>query len=222
MQAVIFDMDGLMINTEPLQSKAYEEILREYGKDPIFYPSGVVQKVGVREDENWEIIKKRHTLSENTDVLIQKRQKKYLDLLHKNITPQPGLLALIELLRNHGLKLAVASSSDKNQILLVLNGLNIRQHFSVIISSHEVPHGKPAPDVFIETAKQLQVSSEACLILEDAESGIIAAKAAHIKVIAVPNKFTKDQDVSEANLIVSSLTQITWEKIKLLEDSGLS
>src|SRR5260370_37954975 len=104
-KAVLFDMDGLMINTEPIQSKAYEVILKEYGKKPIFYKTGVVQKVGVREKDNWELIKTAHGLEEDTTVLMEKRGKVYLEVLKKNLTPQPGLIGLLRMLDGHKIKM---------------------------------------------------------------------------------------------------------------------
>jgi HAD superfamily hydrolase (TIGR01509 family) len=213
LQAVLFDMDGLMINTEPLQSKAYENILKEYGKSPIFYPTGVVQKVGVREKENWELIKQVHKLEEDTAVLIQKRGPVYLKILKENLRPQPGLLDLIHLIHFHHILMAVASSSAQEHIEMVLQGLGIRNYFKAIVSGQFVPRSKPYPDTFLEAAKKLQVNPKNCVILEDAEVGVIAGKEAGSKVIAIPNKFTIDQDMSKADLVVTSLKDIKWENL---------
>lgn len=216
-EAILFDMDGLMINTEPIQSKAYEVILREYGKQPIFYNTGVIQKVGVREKDNWELIKTAHGLEEDTAILMGKRGKIYLEILEQNLIPQPGLLDLITMLNTHNIKMAVASSSALDQIEAVLGGLGIRQHFAAVVSGQFVPRGKPYPDMFLEAAKKLAVNPKNCVVLEDAQTGVEAGKAAGAIVIAVPNEFTADQDVSKADLVVSSLYDITWEKLKLLE-----
>lgn len=203
-------MDGLMINTEPIQSKAYEIILKEYGKEPIFYKTGVVQKVGVREKDNWELIKTSHGLEEDTTVLMEKRGKVYLDVIRKNLIPQPGLINLIEMLRKHGIKMAVASSSVLDHIEMILEGLGIREYFEVIVSGQFVPRGKPYPDIFLEAAMKLEVNPADCVVLEDAQTGVVAGKAAGSKVIAVPNQFTADQDMSKADKILSSLEDVTW------------
>lgn len=214
LKAAIFDMDGLMINTEPLQSQAYGAVLHEYGIEPTPYSSGVIQKVGVREDENWEMLKEKYHLNENTKVLIDQRYKVYDALLRKNLHAQPGLEQLLELLATNHIPMGVASSSPLEHIHLVLNGLKIEKYFSAITSSFEVPHGKPSPDVYLKAVEKLSVEPDACIVFEDAESGVTAAKAAGMKVIAVPNEFTKDQDVSKADNIVSSLQDVTWEMIE--------
>lgn len=213
-KAVLFDMDGLMINTEPLQSQAYEVVLRQYGKDPKFYSTGVIQKVGVREKDNWELIKTAHGLEEDTTVLMTKRGKVYLEILRKNLVPQPGLLHVLKLFKSLNLPMAVASSSVVDHIELVLEGLGVREYFSAVVSGQSVAHGKPAPDIFLEAAKQLGVNPKDCLVLEDAQTGVEAGEAAGATVIAVPNEFTADQDLSSADKIVASLADIDLKMIK--------
>ena len=215
-QAAIFDMDGLMINTEPLQSQAYEHVLKLFGKIPQYYPSGVVQKVGVKEKDNWEIMKQMYGITESVDDLVEKRRPVYFELLKENVTPQPGLFQLLSILHEHQIPMAVASSSHKHQILLVLETLNIQHYFSAIVSSEDVTRGKPAPDIFLKAAQELNVQPQNCVVFEDAHSGVEAGNAAHMKVIAVPNDFTRDHDMSKADKIVSSLEEIDWPLIHSL------
>lgn len=215
-RAALCDMDGLMINTEPIQSEAYETILKEYGKDPQFYPTGVIQKVGVREKDNWELIKTTYGLEEDITVLMEKRGKVYLKVLKQNLIPQPGLIDLLKLLHSHNVKMAVASSSVLDHIEMILEGLGIREYFDTIVSGQFVPRGKPHPDIFLEAASKLGINPKDCLVLEDAQTGIEAGKAAGAKVIAVPNEFTSDQDMSKADAVVPSLEKVTWELISNL------
>lgn len=218
-KAVLFDMDGLMINTEPLQSRAYEIILRKYDKEPIFYPTGVIQKVGVREKDNWGLIKASHGLDMDISILIEQRGKIYASILRKNLSPQPGLIDLINSLHDNKIIMAVASSSTPDQIAIVLEGLDIRQRFSAVVSGQSVERGKPYPDIFLETARQLDIDPQNyqnCIVLEDAQTGVEAGKAAGMKVIAVPNEFTADQDVSKADLVLSSLKDVNWERLRFL------
>lgn len=221
LEAVLFDMDGVLINTEPIQSKAFEVVLREYGKQPIFNKTGVIQKVGVREKDNWDFIKTIHGLEEDTAVLMKKRGKIFLDLLGQKLTPQPGLMNLLLMLDKHHIKMAVASSSAFGHIETVLSGLNIRQYFAAVVSGQFLPRGKPYPDIFIEAAKELAVNPRYCLVLEDSQTGVEAGKAAGAKVIAVLNEFTVDQDISKADLVIPSLQDITWEKLKIVEENLL-
>lgn len=221
LEAVLFDMDGVIINTEPIQSKAFEVVLREYGKQPIFNKTGVIQKVGVREKENWDFIKTVHGLEEDTTILMRKRSKIFLEMLGQKLTPQLGLMDLVLMLDKHHIKMAVASSSAFDHIETVLSGLDIRRYFTAVVSGQFVPRGKPYPDIFIEVAKELAVNPRYCLVLEDSQTGVEAGKAAGAKVIAVPNEFTVDQDISKADLVISSLQDITWEKLKIVEENLL-
>lgn len=212
-QAAIFDMDGLMINTEPLQSQAYEHVLKSYGKTPQYYPSGVVQKIGVKEKDNWELMKSIYSINEPTDLLIAKRKPVYFQLLQEHVAPQPGLFALLQTLNEHKIPMAVASSSLRYSILLVLKKLNIQHYFGAIVSGEDVTYGKPAPDIFLKASEELKVLPQNCVVFEDAQSGIEAGKAAGMKVIAVPNEFTRDHDFSKADSIVNSLEKITWPMV---------
>ncbi|KKT42653.1 MAG: HAD-superfamily hydrolase, subfamily IA, variant 3 [Microgenomates group bacterium GW2011_GWC1_44_37] len=209
-------MDGLMIDSEPLQSKAYETVLKEYGKDTIFGQEGTVQKIGVRERDNWELIKKTHGLSEDTDKLIDKRQYVYLELIRQHAIARAGLIELLDLLKQHNIKMALASSSILSHIHLVLAKLDVANYFNAIVSGHDVPRGKPAPDIFLEAAKQLHVDPIDCVVFEDAQTGIEAGKVAGAKVVAVPNKYTKNHDFSKADLVIDSLENINWNTIKTL------
>jgi beta-phosphoglucomutase family hydrolase len=215
-KAALFDMDGLMINTEPLQSKAYEAVLVSHGKQPQFNAEGVVQAVGVREKDNWELIKNRHGLQHDTTALMEQRTGVYMEILKQNLTPQPGLINLLELLKRHGIKMAVASSSTLEHINIVLDGLKVADFFDVVVSSHSIAHGKPAPDIFLLAADQLGVAPKDCVVLEDAQSGIEAGRAAGAKVVAVPNAFTKSHDYSKADIVVRSLEEVDWKMLSSL------
>ncbi len=97
--------------------------------------------------------------------------------------------------------------------MFILKTLGVEKYFTVIVSGESVPRHKPAPDIFIEAARQLNVRPEDCVVLEDSQSGVEAAKAACMNVIAVPNQFTKSQDFRNANVVVTSLEKIDTAQI---------
>lgn len=212
-KAVIFDMDGLMIDSELLQSKSFEEVLRNYGVSPKIGNEGIIQIVGLTAKDNWKILRNRYQLNETLEVLIEKKSKIYRKLLSKKIEPKNGLFSLIKKLKKKGLVIAIASSSRLDHINLVLMRLNISNYFNAVISGESVTHGKPYPDIYLEMAKRLKILPNYCLVLEDAQSGVEAAKRAGMNVIAVPDNYTKDQDFSSANMIVSSLKEIKLNQI---------
>lgn len=216
-KAAIFDMDGTMINSEPLQSQAFKEVVRMYGKTPKPYKNGMMQVVGVKEKENWEIIKKRHGIDEDTKVLLEKRNKVYLRILKKNLRPARGLLTLIKLLKNKKITMALASSSKSNHVKAVLSGLNLKKTFAAVLTAEDVKKGKPHPDVFLQAAKKLKVDPKECVVFEDAQSGVEAGQNAKMHVIVVINKYTKRKDFPKNIIKVDSLAKINWKMLEKLQ-----
>ena len=213
-KAVIFDMDGVIVDSELIQSEAYETVLKKYGKEPILNEVGIVHTVGIKEKENWEILKKKYELEKNTELLMSERSVVYLDLLKQNTKPMKGVLELIKLLKEKNITMAVASSSVMEHIKTVLSTLEIESHFEVVVSGQFVERGKPFPDINLEAARQMRVEPEECLVLEDAQSGVEAAKNGGMKVVAVPNEFTKSHDLSKADYIITDLNEFNQEWLR--------
>ena len=104
--------------------------------------------------------------------------------------------------------MAIASSSPKNQIDIVISKFGIKKYFHAVISRDDVKKLKPHPDIYLKAVKNLKENSSECIALEDSESGVLAAKNAGVYVIAVPNKYTKHQDFSQADMIIDSLSEL--------------
>ncbi len=215
-QAVIFDMDGLMIDSEPIQSRAIEAVIRSYGKEPILNEYGVVQNFGMRAEDDWGAKKEQLGITEDTSILIQKKSAIYTEMLKVAITVKPGLQGLIRLFQAHGLPMAIGSSSSLSDIHLVVHHLGLETAFTTIVSGQDVTRGKPAPDIFLEAAKRLQIAPINCLVLEDALSGVEAGVRAGMKVIAVPNQYVSPDRYTQADRTLGSLADITWEMIQSL------
>lgn len=211
LRAVLFDMDGLMIDSESIQSLSFEAIMRELGVEPRLNELGVVQTIGITAKDNWLNLQAEYGLEAPMDELLARKRVHYKRLLSENITSQPGLLKLLLHLDEMPTKKAIASSSSADNIALVVSRLKIDRHFDALISGEEVKRGKPEPDIFIEAARQLGVNPEDCVVLEDAESGVRAATAAGMKSVAVPNRFTVGHDFSLASHVVPSLDAVTWD-----------
>lgn len=215
-KAVIFDMDGLMIDSEPIQSKSFESVLTEYGIQPEYQKNGLIQIIGVRAGDNWKRIKELHQIPESIDVLLEKKQKTYIELLKENIKPSDGLIDLLKLLREQDLKMAIASSSSMEHIMLIINSLEISDYFDEIVSGDDVVNGKPDPEIFLKAAENLNIPPEHCLVLEDAETGVQAAHAAGMKIIAVPTHHTLSHNFSKADIIIKSLADIDMRMLNKL------
>lgn len=207
---IIFDMDGLMIDSELTQSISFKKVLEKHG---IKIREKIVQVLGVKVIENLEILKKKYQIKASTKQLFKEKNQIYDRLLKGKITTMPDLFGLIKLLKKAKFRLALASSSNHHHIQLVLKRLNLTNCFEATFSGEQVKKGKPNPEIYLKTAQKLGVRPDCCLVLEDAETGVKAAKNAKMKCIAIPNQYTRSQNFSRADLIVDSLREITIEKI---------
>jgi HAD superfamily hydrolase (TIGR01509 family) len=214
-KAVIFDMDGVIVDSEPIESLAWEKILAEYGIKPIFNKTGLIHLIG---KTSLEWVMEKHSLNEDPQSIRVKKRKIFGELVIKNLVPKPGFTKLFKLLQKHKFKLALSSNRFEEHVLLIADKLKIRESFHAIIGNNDKRATKPAPDIFLETAEKLMVEPKYCLVIEDSEHGIAAAKRAGMKVIAVPNKWTADQNFSKADKVLQSLSEITMEMLESLEE----
>lgn len=208
-KALIFDMDGVIIDSEPLWKKAIIEVMRHYGYE--FDIEMCNRTKGMRIDEVTLFWKKE--LNSDFDSLIVANEiiEELIVMINREGEIMPGILKTIESATNKNLKIALASSSSLKIIESVLNKLSIKKYFEVIKSAENEEYGKPHPQVFISTAKKLNVLPEECMVIEDSINGVIAAKAAKMTVIAVPEKEEIHlPQFSIADKVLENLTQLTF------------
>jgi putative hydrolase of the HAD superfamily len=212
LQALIFDMDGLMVDSESWAHESYNRALAPYG--PPMTEEEFAQIVGWRAIDKASLFKSRWGIEEEElPRIIAARAPIFLDIVRERLAPMPGLLQVIALARRHGLRLAVASSSRLPYLQLVLEGLGLTRLFEVVASGAELPRSKPDPAIYIQTLAQLGVPASAAVALEDSEQGVKAARAAGVRVIAIPNRYTRYQQLDEADLVLDSLEEVTWERL---------
>lgn len=214
-KAVIFDHDGVIVNTEYLISKAWEYIIRKHNKKPILTEEGLFHTQGLKARDNWKQLREKYGIEDSDfELSFQDRTNYYLKLLEKNAKPVPGLLILLKILKKENIKMAIASNALKIAIDTVVKHLKIKDFFNIIVNAENLKRGKPFPDIFLLAAEKLKVSPKDCLVIEDTAIGVEAAKNAGMKAIAVPTIYTKNQDFSKADLIVNSLKEIKWSTIQ--------
>jgi HAD superfamily hydrolase (TIGR01509 family) len=209
---VIFDLDGLLADTEKLHWRAYQEALQAHGAvltEADYAEHWVRTGKGIGE---WVA---QHGLSLNPLALRAHKSKRYLELLATELRPMAGALELLEELRGKK-TLALASSSYRDAVDGVVRGLDIAHYFQAIVSGLDVARVKPAPDIFLAAARQAGAMPSQCLVLEDAEKGVLAAREAGMNCIAVPTEQTRHHDFSQATRVCSSLNEITLELIDSL------
>ena len=206
---VIFDLDGLLADTEPLHCRAYQEALQLEG---ITLTESEYIEHWVREGRGIGDWLAQRGLSLDPLALRLQKSKRYLELLSSMLRPMDGVFQLLDSL--HSAKtLALASSSYRDAVEGVLAGLNIAHYFKAVVSGLDVPRVKPAPDIFLAAARLVGATPSECVVLEDAEKGIIAAHRAGMPCIAVPTEYTRHHDFSKATLVCSSLNDVTLELI---------
>lgn len=214
--SVIFDLDGLLADTEPLHFRAYQAVLLEYGlhvSETDYAEHWVRAGNGI---SDWISM---HGLALDPRAVRARKSQHYLDLLGSSLRPMDGAVQLLNALR--GKKIALASSSYRDAVDGVLTGLGIAHFFEVIVTGLDVPQVKPAPDIFLKAAKDLGVRPAECVVVEDAEKGVVAAHRAGMRCIAVPNDYTRHHDFSKATRVCRSLAEITPQLLQSLSDTSI-
>jgi HAD superfamily hydrolase (TIGR01509 family) len=207
---LIFDLDGLLADTEKLHSRAYQEAFARYGL------------VLTEQDYSEHWIKKGGTVGEfiarrgwsiDPELVRVTKAELYDALVKSTAEPMPGATSLLSRVAGWR-KLALATSSYEDAAYAVLRALRIRDYFSCIATRSSVKRIKPFPDLFISVAQTLGEEPESCLVFEDSEKGIVAAQSAGMKCIAIPNIHTFDHDFSKATIVLPSLDSVSREMIE--------
>lgn len=185
--AVIFDMDGVLIDSEPLWKIAMEEVFHSLGST--LTKSDFQKTVGLRIDEvvhfwnlheNWGV--------ENEQEVEEAIIEKMIELISKNAAPLSGVMETLEFLQKIGMKIGLGTSSSSRLIQVVLAELNMAHFFEVAHSAEKEAYGKPHPAVYLHVAQELGVSPNKCLVIEDSFNGVLAGLAAKMKVVCIPEK----------------------------------
>jgi HAD superfamily hydrolase (TIGR01509 family) len=214
-KACIFDMDGVIIDSEPMHFEIDLIMTRELGLN--FTHEDLEKYVGMTNPAMWKHIKEVHLLGPSVDELILMQMDLKLRIFkERDEKPIEGIVSLLDALRKAGYPIGLASSSPVLFIQAVLEKLQLQSYFSVIVSGEEVPQGKPAPDVFLIAAQLLQVEAEHCVVIEDSRNGVAAAKAAGMTCIGFLNPNSGHQDLTKADLMVDSITQISLSMLENL------
>lgn len=211
-QAVIFDMDGLLIDSEPVWDKARSIMAAGVGIDWNTDDHKAVMGVSTREWVDYMIDRLRLTMSrEEVELHIVDQM---VELYKKQIPYLPGAVDAVTLANTH-FPVGLASGSPRSLIDTVTGDSALKNKFQFILSGDQVEHGKPSPDVYLETALQMEVMPDACVCLEDSGNGILAGKNAGMKVIAVPDpRFPPDPEKLQlADVVLNSLQEFSIETI---------
>jgi len=205
-EAFIFDLDGVIADSEPLSFEASDIALAKYGIKKT--EKERKEAFGRRAEDIYSDILKSRKMDMDVNVLIKEKDDVFTDIIKGKLKPIPNSLELIGFLRENKFRLALATSSHRDKMLPEVRELGIEDHFEHKITGDDVSRGKPHPDIFLKAAEKLGVSPEKCAVVEDSEFGIQAAKRAGMFCFAFDSPNSPDQDMSAADMIVSDLSEI--------------
>jgi len=186
MDAVIFDLDGLLADTEIISLKVYQELLRDFGI-PFTEETYSREYSGHREEENVQRFLDTYDLPWNFDQTLEKVYELEARILAKGVNLKKGAKNLLAFLQREGIPIALATSSVESRARMILDSNGILSLFDHLVFAKDVKRSKPYPDIFLKACSDLNVLPENCLVLEDSEAGIEAAYRAGIPVICIPD-----------------------------------
>jgi tRNA threonylcarbamoyl adenosine modification protein YeaZ len=204
-RAVIWDMDGVMVDSAAFHFKAWQTAFRKRGID--YTEEDFRHGFGQRNDTIINAVLGKQASAEAIKAIAGEKEAGFRRRIGRRVAPLPGVATLMHSLAEKGYKMAVASSAPLKNIELILKGLSLKSCCPVIISERDVTRGKPDPQAFLMAAERLGVKPQSCLVIEDAMAGVAAATRAGMAIIAVTNTHPAES-LTQADLIVDSLDKV--------------
>jgi HAD superfamily hydrolase (TIGR01509 family) len=218
--AVIFDMDGVLVDTEPIYIEIGRYLFRKLGIE--MSQERIMSYVGVPAKRMWAEIRRDFLLPQSLDELVQAERSEQWQRLSAMalIPPTDGVVPLLEQLMTAGIRRAIASSTSLDLVQLIISKALIGHYFEAVISGDQVQEGKPAPDIFLCAASELGCPPSDCVVVEDSPHGIRGAKRAGMKTVGFANQLSRGLDLSEADIVIPDFTAASV--IKIFELMGLT
>ena len=219
-EAVVFDMDGVLVDTEHLWDEVREALTRDWGGR--YTPEAQEAMMGMSSPEWSRYLHEVVGLREPAETINAEVVRRMLARYETELPIVPGAVEAVDRLAAAGLRLALASSSNRELIDAVLRALELTALFEVTVSSEEVARGKPAPDVYVEAARRLDLEPGRCAAVEDSASGIRAAKAAGMRVVAFPNRHYPPaaEVLALADDVLESLAELSADSLHATPPPG--
>ncbi len=207
LQAVIFDMDGLMFDTESAYSVVQVAMSSKRGK--VFTNEVKRSLMGKRASEVMGLLNNFWGNHESIEDLLKEQDEQLLQLYEKSVTKLPGLDALLAFLNGNHIRKCIGTSSRKTLVDVLLKKFGLESEFEFVVSGEMVQRGKPDPEIYLQCLSKLSLNGQHCLVLEDSLNGVRAAIAAGCRACAIPSEYTKEEDFSSASIIATSLADTT-------------
>ena len=204
-RGVIFDLDGVLVDTGPFHKQSWYELAAKEGfgmSDELFSSTFGMQNYAII-----PILAKRQVPAEEIERMSEWKEQRYRELIADKLELMEGANALLEDLKSKGFLLAIGSSAPRANLEVVLERCDIRDYFDVCVTGEDVQNSKPAPDTFLKAAERLKLLPEYCVVIEDSIPGIQAGNAAGMAVVAITTT-RKRQELKNADMIIDSLTEL--------------
>lgn len=202
-RAVVFDMDGLMFNTEDVYTAVGSELLRRRGHR--FAKDLKDAMMGLPPQAAFEMMIDWHKLTDSWEALSDESEVLFMEYLHGILAPMPGLNALLDRLAAAAIPCAIATSSRRAVVDACLEPFDLHRRFRFILTSEDIARGKPDPEIYQKACGRLELEPRRVLVLEDSHNGCRSASAAGTVVVAVPGEHSRDHDFSMADLVADTL-----------------
>jgi HAD superfamily hydrolase (TIGR01509 family) len=210
-RAVIFDMDGVLTNSEPLINEAAIQMFREKGLT--VQPDDFLPFVGTGEERYVGGVAEKYHFPLDPVAAKQRTYEIYLDLVSSKLEAFPGVTQLVSTIRKAGLYVAVASSADKIKVVANLQKIRLPlESWDAVVTGEQVKNKKPAPDIFLIAARQLGVDASQCVVVEDAVNGIQAAKVAGMRCVAVAQTFPAER-LQAADVVRERISDVQFSDL---------
>jgi HAD superfamily hydrolase (TIGR01509 family) len=205
--AIVFDMDGLLVDSEPVQIEAWRAFLSNHDRH---LTSELLRRLfGLRVWDTARVLIDELGLSMTVEEVVQERDTLFFEMLPGRLSAMPGAVDTVQSLAKSGMRLALATSGHRRYVDVVLGELELTGLFEIEVTGDEVEQGKPAPDIYLAAAERLGVEPSRCVALEDAPNGVASAKAAGMTCLAVPNHMTAEiTGFDRADATLSSLIDV--------------
>jgi beta-phosphoglucomutase-like phosphatase (HAD superfamily) len=215
--AIIFDMDGVLVDSEPLHHRTLNEVLAEEGCSGLDFAQ-YVPYMGTTDEYTWSDLIRRLHLPNACEYYCDRYDERILLAYRRFSTPAAGAVRALSSFRALGLPMAVASSSRREWVETCLAAMNVRHYFDVVVSGEMATRSKPDPEIYLLAAQRLGVPPRACIAVEDAPQGVAAALAASMFTVAVASPYPTAGDTEGAHLHVRSLEEL--DAVSLVAHAG--
>lgn len=212
---VVFDLDGVIWDGEPLYHEAFNVVLAPYGHRVT--EADYAEIIGLSVEAAWDWVRQRFSLTETPAVFYRAYNEAVVKLMRQPVEPLPGVREVLRKLKAAGIPVGLASASLRPWVDATLAGLGLNGAFDATVSASEVRRSKPAPDLYLEAAGRLNVPPERCLAVEDTAAGIASAKAAGMFAVQIRAASTALPPLPEADFVIEDYSQFGLEILSLAD-----